>query len=44
MKLLAQDGSEEAKHYLYQIADELGLIDMDYADYLETDEWLKEFI
>ena len=44
MKLLAQDGSEEAKHYLYQIADELGLIDMDYADYLETDEWLKEFM
>ena len=44
MKLLVQDGSEEAKHYLYQIADELGLIDMDYADYLETDEWLKEFI
>ena len=27
-----------------QIADELGLIDMDYADYLETNEWLKEFI
>lgn len=43
-KLLAQDGTEEAKHWLYQIADELGLIDMDCGDYLETDEWLKEFM
>lgn len=43
-KLLAEDGSEECKEWLYQIADELGLIDMDYQDYLDTDEWLKEFI
>lgn len=43
-KLLAEDGSDEAKDWLYQIAHELGLIDMDYQDYLETDEWLKEFI
>ena len=43
-KLLSQDGSEEAKHWLYQIADELGLIDMDCGDYLETDECLKEFM
>lgn len=43
-KLLAQDGTEEAKHWLYQIADELGLIDMDCGDYLETDEWLKKFM
>lgn len=43
-KLLAEDGSEECKEWLYQIADELGLIDMDYQDYLDTDEWLKEFM
>lgn len=42
-KLLAEDGSEECKEWLYQMADELGLIDMDYQDYLETDEWLKKF-
>ena len=35
---------EEPKHWLYQIASELGLVDMDYADYLDTDEWLSEFI
>lgn len=43
-KLLAEDGSEECKQWLYQIAYELGLIDMDYADYLETDEWLGDFL
>ena len=42
-KLLAEDGSEKAKDLLYQIADELGLIDIDYQDYLETDEWLEKF-
>lgn len=42
-KLLAEDGGEECKEWLYQIADELELIDMDYQDYLETDEWLKKF-
>ena len=31
---------EEPKQWLYQIASELGLIDMDYNDYLDTDEWL----
>ena len=35
---------EEPKQWLYQIASELGLIDMDYADYLETDEWLTLFV
>ena len=35
---------EEPKQWLYTIASELGLIDMDYTDYLETDEWLSEFI
>lgn len=32
------------KQWLYKIASELGLIDMDYTDYLDTDEWLAEFI
>ena len=41
-KLLAEDGSEECKDWLYKMANELGLIDMDYQDYLETDQWLKE--
>ena len=30
--------------WLYQIASELGLIDMDCQDYLDTDEWLAEFM
>ena len=42
--LKAMPDLEEPKHWLYQMADELGLIDMDYADHLETDEWLAEFI
>lgn len=32
-KLLAEDGSEECKDWLYRMADELGLIDIDYQDY-----------
>ena len=43
-KLLAEDGSEECKEWLYRMADELCLIDMDWQDYLETDEWLKDFM
>ena len=43
-KLLAEDGSEECKEWLYRMVDELGLIDMDWQDYLDTDEWLKEFM
>lgn len=43
-KLLAEDGGDECKEWLFQIADELDLIDMNWQDYLETDEWLKEFI
>lgn len=35
---------EEPKQWLYQIVSELGLIDMDYNDYLDTDEWLINFI
>ena len=36
-KLLAEDESEECKDWLYQMATELGLLDMDYWDYEETD-------
>ena len=47
-KNLAEDVREmddiRIKQYLYQIASELGLIDMDCNDYLETDEWLDEFL
>ena len=39
-KLLAEDGSEECKEWLYRMADELGLIDIDCQDYLDTGEWL----
>lgn len=37
-KLLAEDGSEESKDWLYEMAKELGLLDMDFMDYMETDE------
>lgn len=43
-KLLAEDGSDDCKCWLREIAEELNLIDMDWQDYLETDEWLKEFV
>ena len=36
-KLLAEDGSEECKGWLYDMANELGLIDIDFMDYMETD-------
>lgn len=36
-KLLAEDGSEQCKDWLYEMAKELGLLDMDYMDYMETD-------
>ena len=36
-KLLSEDGSEECKDWLYRMATELGLLDMDYWDYEETD-------
>ena len=42
--LLAEDGSDDCKVWLREIAEELNLIDMDWHDYLETDDWLKEFI
>ena len=44
-KNLAEDAKEsndiKPKKWLYEIAGELGLIDMDYQDFLETDEWLN---
>lgn len=43
-KLLVEDGSEECKEWLYRMTDELGLIDIDWQDYLDIDEWLKEFM
>lgn len=43
-RLLVEDGSEQCKDWLYQIASELNLINMDYADYLETNEWLGDFL
>lgn len=43
-KLLIEDNSDDCKEWLYTIASELGLIDMDYQDYLETDEWLTLLI
>lgn len=36
-KLLAEDGSCKCKDWLYRMATELGLLDMDYWDYAETD-------
>lgn len=36
-ELLVEDGTETALDWAYEIASELGLIDMDYMDYMETD-------
>lgn len=43
-RLLAMDGSDQCKEWLYYIAEALGLIDMDWRDYADTDEWLNEFM
>ena len=38
-KLLAEDGSDECKDWLYQIASEIGLIDRNYYwDYVTKDD------
>lgn len=37
-KLLAEDGTNECKDWLYEMAKELNLIDMDFMDYIESDE------
>ena len=39
-ELLVEDGTEAALDWAYEIASELGLIDMDYMDYMETDSAL----
>lgn len=36
-KLLVEDGSDECKDWLYEMATELGLLDMNFMDYMETD-------
>ena len=41
-KLLIQDGSEECLDWAYTIATEIGLIDMDFMDYMETDPKIIE--
>ena len=41
-KLLAEDESEECKDWLYTMATELGLLDMNYLDYEETDTDIVE--
>ena len=44
-KQLIEDGEEQSLDWVYDIARELNLIDMDYMDYIETDkEVLKRFI
>ena len=37
VKLLAEDGNEQCKDWLYEMATELGLLDMDFFDYIETE-------
>lgn len=43
-KLLAEDGSYECRWWLGEIAEELNLIDIDWHGYLDTDDWLEQFI
>ena len=44
-KLLVEDGSEECLDWAYEIANGIGLIDMDFMDYMETDpELIAKFI
>lgn len=44
-ELLIEDGSEQCLDWAYTLATELGLIDMDYLDYMETDtELIKTFL
>lgn len=43
--LLVEDGSEECLDWAYFLTSEIGLLDMDYMDYLETDrEVIEKFI
>ena len=44
-ELLIEDGCEQCLDWAYAIADDLGLIDMDYMDYVETDtEIIRKFL
>lgn len=39
-KQLVEDGKEQSLEWMYDIARELNLIDMDYMDYVETDTYI----
>ena len=41
VRLLQKDGSYQCRLWLYEIADGLDMIDMNYHDYLDTDEYLN---
>lgn len=41
---LGEDNCEEAKEWLRMIAEELGIIDMDAQDYVDTDAWLEQIL
>lgn len=44
MSLLAEDGSEKAKMWLYQIATKLDMIYLSYRFCESSNNWLKQFI
>ena len=43
-RLLADDGSNEAKYWLFMIVSSLNLINITFDVCLKTDEWLKNFL
>lgn len=44
MSLLAEDGSEKAKMWLYQIATELKMIHLSYKFCKTSSDWIEQFI
>lgn len=44
MSLLAEDGSEKAKMWLYQIATELNMIHLSYHFCESNNDWLEQFV
>ena len=44
MSLLAEDGSEKAKTWLYQIATGLDMIHLSYRFCESSNDWLEQFI
>ena len=44
MSLLAEDGSEKAKMWLYQIATELNVIHLSYKFCKTSSDWIEQFI